>query len=163
MFDPNTDHFEVPSPQVTNIHIFIHTQNRLIRYNILRSFSFMQRIACHIQIFALSIWLPVSLPVEYYEFARGLQWSIPYFRLPWERERDHPDLSGYSPLTGSNPYLAKTLDSKVLQNKVPGNNFTMVDQLYGLPLTPMEYRSFFEVIRDYVSSTAPTPMENELF
>ncbi|XP_038894141.1 uncharacterized protein LOC120082862 isoform X2 [Benincasa hispida] len=102
------------------------------------------RIACHIQIFALSIWLPVTLPVEYYEFAKGLQWSIPYLRLPWEDEHDHPDLSGYSPFTGSNPYLSKTSHSEVLQNKVPGNNFTVVDQLYGLPLTPMEYRSFFE-------------------
>ncbi|KGN64322.1 uncharacterized protein LOC101203522 isoform X2 [Cucumis sativus] len=102
------------------------------------------RIACHIQIFALSVWLPVTLPVEYYEFAKGLQWSIPYLRLPWEDEHDHPDLSGYSPFTGSNPYLSKTRHSDVFQNKVPGNNFTVVDQLYGLPLTPMEYRSFFE-------------------
>ncbi|XP_022923836.1 uncharacterized protein LOC111431430 isoform X5 [Cucurbita moschata] len=102
------------------------------------------RIACHIQIFALSIWLPVTLPVEYYEFAKGLQWSIPYLRLPWENEHDRPDVSGYSPFTGSNPYLSKTLHSEALQNKVPGDNFTMVDQLYGLPLTPMEYRSFFE-------------------
>ncbi|XP_023541254.1 uncharacterized protein LOC111801476 isoform X1 [Cucurbita pepo subsp. pepo] len=102
------------------------------------------RIACHVQIFALSIWLPVTLPVEYYEFANGLQWSIPYLKVPWEDEHERPDLSGYSPVTGSNPYLAKTSDSKVLQNKVPGNNFTMADQLYGLPLTPMEYRSFFE-------------------
>ncbi|XP_023519336.1 uncharacterized protein LOC111782764 isoform X2 [Cucurbita pepo subsp. pepo] len=102
------------------------------------------RIACHIQIFALSIWLPVTLPVEYYEFAKGLQWSIPYLRLPWENEHDRPDISGYSPFTGSNPYLSKTLHSEALQNKVPGDNFTMVDQLYGLPLTPMEYRSFFE-------------------
>lgn len=117
----------------------------------------MQRIACHIQIFALSIWLPVTLPVEYYEFARGLQWSIPYLRVPWEDEHGRPDLSGYSPFTGSNPYLTKTLDSEVLQNKVPGNNFTMVDQLYGLPLTPMEYRSFFEVRRNYLSSTGPMP------
>lgn len=102
------------------------------------------RIACHIQIFALSIWLPVTLPVEYYEFAKGLQWSIPYLRLPWEDEHDRPDLSGYSPFAGSNPYLSKTRHLEVLQNKVPGNNITMVDQLYGLPLTPMEYRSFFE-------------------
>lgn len=112
----------------------------------------MQRIACHIQIFALSIWLPVTLPVEYYEFAKGLQWSIPYLRLPWEDEHDRPDLSGYSPFAGSNPYLSKTRHLEVLQNKVPGNNITMVDQLYGLPLTPMEYRSFFEVTMNFIFS-----------
>ena len=125
----------------------------------LSSLSYVQRIACHVQIFALSIWLPVTLPVEYYEFANGLQWSIPYLKVPWEDEHERPDLSGYSPVTGSNPYLAKTSDSKVLQNKVPGNNFTMADQLYGLPLTPMEYRSFFEVRRSYLSCTAPMPVK----
>jgi hypothetical protein len=35
-------------------------------------FSFRHRIACHIQVFALSRWLVVSLPVEYYGFAMGL-------------------------------------------------------------------------------------------
>ncbi|XP_026405012.1 uncharacterized protein LOC113300070 isoform X3 [Papaver somniferum] len=44
------------------------------------------RTACHIQVFALSRWLAVTLPVEYYEFTRGLQWSIPYLSLPWEGE-----------------------------------------------------------------------------
>ena len=32
---------------------------------------FIQRSACHIQVFALSRWLAVRLPVNYYEFARG--------------------------------------------------------------------------------------------
>uniref|UniRef100_A0A7N2MPD7 Uncharacterized protein n=1 Tax=Quercus lobata TaxID=97700 RepID=A0A7N2MPD7_QUELO len=47
------------------------------------------RMAGHIQVFALSTWLGVTLPVEYYELARGLHWSIPYFNLPWETGRTH--------------------------------------------------------------------------
>ncbi|KAF3962697.1 hypothetical protein CMV_012819 [Castanea mollissima] len=43
-------------------------------------------IACHLQVIALSGWLAVRLPVEYYELTRGLRWSIPYLSLPWERE-----------------------------------------------------------------------------
>ncbi|XP_030938465.1 uncharacterized protein LOC115963563 isoform X1 [Quercus lobata] len=43
-------------------------------------------IACHLQVIALSGWLAVRLPAEYYELTRGLRWSIPYLSLPWERE-----------------------------------------------------------------------------
>ncbi|KAK6920680.1 hypothetical protein RJ641_014358 [Dillenia turbinata] len=39
----------------------------------------------HIQVFALSRWIAVDLPLEYYEFVRGLEWSIPYLKLPWEK------------------------------------------------------------------------------
>ncbi|KAK6920681.1 hypothetical protein RJ641_014359 [Dillenia turbinata] len=39
----------------------------------------------HIQVFALSRWIAVDLPIEYYEFVRGLGWSIPYLKLPWEK------------------------------------------------------------------------------
>ncbi|TKW25473.1 hypothetical protein SEVIR_3G122400v4 [Setaria viridis] len=53
------------------------------------------RMACHIQIFALSRWLSVNLPIEYYEFAKGIEWSIPYMRLPWEGPGADPFL-GYS-------------------------------------------------------------------
>ncbi|KAF3971824.1 hypothetical protein CMV_004602 [Castanea mollissima] len=47
------------------------------------------RMAGHIQVFAFSRWLAVTLPVEYYEFARALRWSIPYFSLPWKTGRTH--------------------------------------------------------------------------
>lgn len=52
-------------------------------------------MACHIQIFALSRWLSVNLPIEYYEFAKGIEWTIPYMRLPWEGPNADPFL-GYS-------------------------------------------------------------------
>ena len=65
-------------------------------------------MAGHIQVFALSRWLGVLLPVEYYEFSRGMQWSIPYFRLPWETGRTHS-----SAPTNSNPSRSKIHDSGI--------------------------------------------------
>ncbi|KAL6618646.1 hypothetical protein ACP70R_033785 [Stipagrostis hirtigluma subsp. patula] len=53
------------------------------------------RMACHIQIFALSRWLSINLPIEYYEFAMGIEWTIPYMHLPWEGPAADPFL-GYS-------------------------------------------------------------------
>ncbi|KAK6924830.1 hypothetical protein RJ641_009156 [Dillenia turbinata] len=38
----------------------------------------------HIQVFALSRWIAGNMSMEYYEFLRGLEWSILFFRLPWE-------------------------------------------------------------------------------
>ncbi|KAK6924829.1 hypothetical protein RJ641_009155 [Dillenia turbinata] len=38
----------------------------------------------HIQVFALSRWIAGNMSIEYYEFLRGLEWSILFFRLPWE-------------------------------------------------------------------------------
>lgn len=109
-------------------------------------FSFIQRIACHIQVFALSRWLAVTMPVEYYEFARGLKWSIPYFDLPWETGCTQPVMMGSSPPANSNPYMSKIHDSGTFQNvRSKEENLSRAASLYGLPLTPMEYRSYFEV------------------
>uniref|UniRef100_A0A7N2MPF1 Uncharacterized protein n=1 Tax=Quercus lobata TaxID=97700 RepID=A0A7N2MPF1_QUELO len=57
-----------------------------------QSESNLFRIACHLQVIALSGCLAVRLPVEYYELTRGLRWSIPYLSLPWERETGHARL-----------------------------------------------------------------------
>ena len=45
--------------------------NRIILVGLMTFFLFyfIQRSACHIQVFALSRWLAVKLPVNYYEFA----------------------------------------------------------------------------------------------
>ncbi|CAK9156552.1 unnamed protein product [Ilex paraguariensis] len=98
------------------------------------------RIACHIQVYALSRWLAVALPVEYYEFARGLQWSIPYFNLPWEMGNVQPAMVGSSSPTNPHSYSSKIHDSGILKS------LDMAASIYGLPLTAVEYRSFFEVI-----------------
>ncbi|KAM7465314.1 hypothetical protein LguiB_012876 [Lonicera macranthoides] len=98
------------------------------------------RIACHIQVFALSRWLAVTLPVEYYEFARGLQWSIPYFLLPWETGHIQPVMVGSSSPTNPHSYSSKVLDLGTSQQE----NSATATSVYGLPLTREEYRSFFE-------------------
>ncbi|KAD2806044.1 hypothetical protein R6Q59_028973 [Mikania micrantha] len=92
------------------------------------------RIVCHIQIFALSGWLAVPLPIEYSEFVKGFRWSIPYFKLPWE--------SGYvKPMWPMNTHsygfrIGDPAGATIEPMKV--------DSVYGLPLTAMEYESFFE-------------------
>ncbi|XP_051136790.1 uncharacterized protein LOC127255339 isoform X2 [Andrographis paniculata] len=102
------------------------------------------RIASHIQVFALSKWLAVTLPVEFYELARGLQWSIPYFNLPWEKE-DIPSLmvGSMSPKDRLNRAM-EVHDSIIFEDLQPSGSSGSPGKVYGLPLTPMEYTSYFE-------------------
>ncbi|KAK7846179.1 hypothetical protein CFP56_008276 [Quercus suber] len=73
------------------------------------------RIACHLQVIALSGWLKVRLPVEYYELTRGLRWSIPYLSLPWERETGHTRLvMGNSSLPVS-VHMSKNPKSEIMK------------------------------------------------
>ncbi|KAH9776232.1 transmembrane protein [Citrus sinensis] len=103
------------------------------------------RTACHIQVFALSRWLADTLPVEYYEFARGIQWSIPYFNLPWETGQSHPVMVGSSSPDGPHSYISKFNHLAVFQSEQPvAGNSNSDAAVYGSPLTPMEYESFFE-------------------
>lgn len=107
----------------------------------------MQRIAYHIQVFALSKWLAVTLPVEYYEFARGLQWSIPYLELPWERGTVPPMMVGSSSSKSRLVHSSEIRDTGVFKGVQPSvGSLDSAAKVYGLPLTPMEYRSYFEVI-----------------
>ncbi|XP_054821268.1 uncharacterized protein LOC129320105 [Prosopis cineraria] len=100
------------------------------------------RIICYIQIFALSKWLSVKLPVEFYEFAKNLQWTIPYLLVPWETRNIHLLLVGSSPFGSSNPFVSK------VPAKIP--NMKLIDKLinsapvYGSPLTSSEYQLYFE-------------------
>ena len=92
---------------------------------------FIQRSACHIQVFALSRWLAVRLPVNYYEFARGLQWSIPYFSLPWETRHIQPVVVGSNPLTNSDSYRSKIHDSGIFLGVQPKQeNLSRVASVY---------------------------------
>ncbi|WVZ99824.1 hypothetical protein U9M48_045067, partial [Paspalum notatum var. saurae] len=132
------------------------------------------RMACHIQIFALARWLSVNLPIEYYEFAKGIEWSIPYMRLPWEGPAADPFLGYYSTMPAiafselldrsavadeavipSDPALPTEFpgDGKPklpMQTDHPGSGdgnkpvLPVQIPLDGKPLTAMEYRSFFE-------------------
>ena len=40
------------------------------------------------QVLALTTFLAVSLPVEYYETVNGLQWLIPHVTTPWQKNED---------------------------------------------------------------------------
>ncbi|XP_049936469.1 uncharacterized protein LOC116264164 isoform X2 [Nymphaea colorata] len=95
------------------------------------------RTACHIQVFALSKFLPVSLPVEYYELVRGLQWSIPYLILPWETEHNNSELTSVvMPLT--------KLCERRLQSLPNIKSNSMKAGALAKRLSPMEYASLFE-------------------
>ncbi|KAI9174383.1 hypothetical protein LWI28_016534 [Acer negundo] len=104
------------------------------------------RTAYHIQVFALSRWLAVTLPVEYFEFTRGLQWSIPYFNLPWETGHIQPVMVGSSPPAGPHSYISKFNHLGIFQRdqSAKEGNLNKAATVYGSPLTPMEYRLFFE-------------------
>ncbi|KAJ9568278.1 hypothetical protein OSB04_004244 [Centaurea solstitialis] len=97
------------------------------------------RIVCHIQIFALSGWLAVPLPIEYSEFVKGLRWSIPYFRLPWETDY----VKSVWPMN-PHAYGSKTGDPGIHNAELKGTILEKPDSVYGLPLTAMEYKLFFE-------------------
>jgi hypothetical protein len=107
--------------------------------------------------FALSRWLSANLPIEYYEFAKGVEWSIPYMRLPWEG----PDAAGmpatayYSSGRSAARISHQAVMPTMIPTEIPGDGTTMPAQIPlmpmqvpmdGKPLTAMEYRSFFEVI-----------------
>lgn len=117
---------------------------------------FVQRIACYIQVFAFSRWLAVTLPAEYYEFTRGIQWSVPYLCLPWERDHSQPMV--FSPNTSISSHFFKNGFSSIAQTvQFEKGNLNKAGVVYGAPLTAMEYRSFFEVCTVYVSSKSIRP------
>ena len=39
----------------------------------------------HLQVFVLSDWFSVGLPMEYSETTKGLRWLIPREKLPWKK------------------------------------------------------------------------------
>ncbi|KAG8069068.1 hypothetical protein GUJ93_ZPchr0005g15834 [Zizania palustris] len=98
------------------------------------------RMACHIQVFALSRWLSINLPIEYYELSKGLEWSIPYMHLPWEGPSADPFV-GYSTM----PAIAYSESEQLLLHwsARPPPRPQGVSFLDGRPLTAMEYRSLF--------------------
>lgn len=69
----------------------------------------------------------ISLPVEYFEFTRGIQWSVPYFDLPWETDPTQ---------------LVMLVSAFPEKPRLYGSKHDVA--LYGLPLTLMEYNSLFE-------------------
>lgn len=119
--------------------------NYVLKTNII-FMSFTQRTACYIQVFALSRWLAVTLPVEYYELARGIQWSIPYLNLPWETKHPKQVMAGSGGPGSPYPYVSKFHSLENFRSNLPEKpNLIKAAPVYGLPLTPMEYSLYFEV------------------
>ncbi|PKA64593.1 hypothetical protein AXF42_Ash007339 [Apostasia shenzhenica] len=116
---------------------------RTMTYLISEPTKNLARIACHIQVFALSKWLAVTLPVEYYELARGIGWSIPYLNLPWETKGMNifAEDSGLPVVTYSKTAERNELNSFA---RMVATNVEQENKLHGKPLTPIEYRLFLE-------------------
>ncbi|GFP90721.1 hypothetical protein PHJA_001216000 [Phtheirospermum japonicum] len=103
------------------------------------------RIASHLQVFAFSRWLAVTLPVEYYELAKGLQWSIPYFSLPWEKGNIYSFMMGSNSPKDRLYRISEVHDSIFSEGLQPqAGNTSSAGKVFGLPLSPIEYRSYFE-------------------
>ena len=95
-------------------------------------------MAGHIQVFALSRWLAVTLPVEYYEFARALRWSIPYFSLPWKTGHTHSGSPAKSDSYGSKIHEFGIFSDVQHKTIIPSKK-----------LQPDEYIKYFEVGKLY--------------
>ncbi|CAK9210174.1 unnamed protein product [Sphagnum troendelagicum] len=114
-------------------------------------------MAGHLQIFAFSHFLAVSLPVEYYETTGGLLWLIPHVNTPWQKDKDS-NLSNRS----SGAYFPRIMT-------VPGSSFSASHfrehynrsqktrrlgvnaTQFGPALTSSEYKTYFLVRESLVS------------
>ncbi|KAK8970883.1 hypothetical protein KSP40_PGU018306 [Platanthera guangdongensis] len=117
--------------------------SRPATYLILETTRNLVRTACHIQVFALSNWLTIVMPVEYYEFARGIEWSIPYINLPWETKKTDPFLKHSSPPVMSHNRVLQGNELNIFGPMTIMNRESESSR-YIKPLTPNEYRSFLE-------------------
>ncbi|KAL6994478.1 hypothetical protein U1Q18_012582 [Sarracenia purpurea var. burkii] len=127
----------------------------------------------HLQVFVLTDWLSISLPVEYSDTTKGLRWLLPREKLPWKKKTSSmwPNhLTNFvikeSLLSTRSPHhnpanhayeLNLTNFSSDLQEGpsfpveiYPKNgwhqgqqNVTMRNILYGLPLGSIEYFTYF--------------------
>lgn len=117
-------------------------------------------MAGHLQVFALSQWLTVSLPIEYYETTRGLQWLVPHARLPWERQDIIQSrkfalcrhLQDWHHESRNELFSSEKMDCQyaVVLDKVPvleaqrGRRLSANASVYGPPLSASEYGSYFQ-------------------
>lgn len=130
------------------------------------------RIACYIQVFAFSRWLAVTLPVEYYEFTRCLEWSVPYFNLPCESNHVQPVFLSPNSSTSSHSSVTGISSSIAQMVQFDRGNSNKAGVIYGAPLTAVEYQSFFEnqnfipeaqSILDHESSTGWRTFKRSMF
>jgi hypothetical protein len=87
------------------------------------------------------------LPIEFYEFTREIEWIIPHHHLPWDSSTGD-SFKGYSAFPAS-AYSQLIGSSKLTVDYLPTINQSSLE---GKPLTPMEYRSIFEVKSYFINS-----------
>lgn len=75
-----------------------------------------------------------------------MEWTIPYFRLPWESDTAD-SLTGYPtfPIVAFSELLESTKLKTTKPLEIAKKELHTDASLYDAPLTPMEYRSFLEV------------------
>ncbi|KAE9599554.1 hypothetical protein Lalb_Chr14g0363441 [Lupinus albus] len=122
----------------------------------------------HLQVFALTSWFSTNQPIKYSETTRGLWWLIPHHKLPWE-DYDHSSKTlENEKLTTStnrssireNSYIRDRqhigiMSSSYIEHKVTfpteitskygwfHNQQSMKNVFYGLPLSSIEYFTYF--------------------
>lgn len=82
-------------------------------------------MAGHLQIFAFSHFLAVSLPVEYYETTGGLLWLIPHVNTPWQKDKDSNVTNFGNNLHINNHVFLQKKKEKVRRNLVAETQISM--------------------------------------
>ncbi|KAI5061541.1 hypothetical protein GOP47_0024046 [Adiantum capillus-veneris] len=112
-------------------------------------------MAGHLQVFALSSRMAVSLPLEYSETTRGLQWLIPHVKLPWKHGRRFLTIH-WNKKTPYQLYALSQLNVQAAAT-VRGRRLGANASVYGAPFSPSEYELYFSV-RKLDSSFANTTL-----
>ncbi|XP_010660753.1 uncharacterized protein LOC104881649 isoform X1 [Vitis vinifera] len=122
----------------------------------------------HLQVFVLSDWFSVGLPIEYSETTKGLRWLIPREKLPWKKENpsiwpNHfflaekklaMEFSSFSVALPSPERAYHSVDFNLTNLQFPArtgpkaswfreHNISMENIAYGSPLNFSEYLIYF--------------------
>ncbi|KAL1314635.1 hypothetical protein HN51_041455 [Arachis hypogaea] len=126
----------------------------------------------HLQVFALTSWFSADQPVKYLETTRGLRWLIPHHKLPWTDSDTSSSISEKENLAGRTNDLSEhnshnrdhhlptkiTTISGWLHNHQ--HNISRANIVYGLPLSSIEYFSYFLRGEPMSASMVAKGMEN---
>ncbi|MCO5584020.1 hypothetical protein L7F22_037939 [Adiantum nelumboides] len=113
----------------------------------------LQGMAGHLQVFALSSQMAVSLPLEYSETTRGLRWLIPHVKLPWKHMRRFLTIH-WNKKAPDQLYIVSKLNAQAAE-KVRGRRLGANASIYGPAFLPSEYKQYF-FLKEFDSSFANT-------
>lgn len=127
--------------KLISVNLLVHCTGLWLIIIFLFFLTTRQRMAGHIQVYALSKWLGVDLPVEYSQFTKGLQWSIPSLKLPWEKHQMK---------VSSGPPMDLIHDLGAPKDSMHDDIFTTIrsPKLHGVSLNPSDYFEFFGEVRN---------------